>query len=329
MPVVSVVMYFHRMTPFLQPAVRSVLEQTLTDLELVLVDNGVGISAAALGASGRDPRVRLISLPHNLGISGGHNTAVAAARGEFIALLDSDDIALPQRLERQVAALRAEPRLGLVSSRAQQIDDTGAVIGTEFSLGGEVEQRVFTAYTNAAPAPSYTGRADVFRRLPFREQFTFAADYDFLARAVEICPMRGVPDILLHYRRHASQTTTAHYQAQMTSACMIRLLTARRRAGRDENLDAVVTALRDGTTPDRDLREVYRYFAEISLAENFPLLAVYHARKALSVRRTPADCGWAIRVVRRACRRTDSGCSILIRMFLGGPLRAHRLSREG
>lgn len=329
MPVVSVVMYFHRVTPFLQPAVRSVLEQTLTDLELVLVDNGVGITPAALGDSARDSRVRLISLPHNFGIAGGHNTAVGAARGEFIALLDFDDIALPHRLERQVAALRAEPRLGLVSSCAQQIDDTGAVIGSEFSLVGEDEQRVFTAYTNAAPAPSYTGRAEVFRRLPFREQFTFAADYDFLARAVEIWPMRGVPDILLHYRRHASQTTTAHYQSQMTSACVIRLLTARRRAGRAEDLDGVVNALRDGTRPERDLREVYRYFAEISLAEDFPLLAVYHARKALSVRRTPADCVWALRVVREAYRRTASGRSILIRMFLGGPLRAHRLSRRG
>jgi GT2 family glycosyltransferase len=85
MPVVSVVMYFHRVTPFLQPAVRSVLGQTFTDCELVLVDNGVGISAAALGESGRDPRVRLISLPRNVGIAGGHNAAVAAAQGEYNA----------------------------------------------------------------------------------------------------------------------------------------------------------------------------------------------------------------------------------------------------
>ena len=114
MPQVSVLMVFHRVTPFFEPAVRSVLEQTFDDLELVLVDNGTGLPVKALGELGADPRVHWVRLPCNEGIPSGHNAGVAAARGEFIALQDYDDIALPHRLERQVATLRADPGIGLV-----------------------------------------------------------------------------------------------------------------------------------------------------------------------------------------------------------------------
>lgn len=331
MPVVSVVMYFHRVTRFFQPAVQSVLQQTLTDWELVLVDNGTGSGTAPLGAAGRDPRLRCIALPQNAGIAGGHNAALAEARGEFIALLDADDIALPQRLERQVAALRADPRLGLVSSRANQINEHGVVIGREFALTEEAEQRVFTGYTNPAPAPSYTGRAEVFRRFPFRPQFASAHDYDFLSRAAEVWPMRGIDEVLLHYRRHAEQTTAQRHEQQMTSACAIRLLAARRRSGRAEDVDTAFDAVRETPPTEEALSDTYRRFAAQSLAEDFPLLAVYHARKALSVRRRPADCRFAIGIAMAALRRERCDRRLLVRMLLGGPLRAHglRSSRRG
>ena len=327
MPVVSVVMYFHRVTPFLRPAVESVLRQSFGDLELVLVDNGVGVGAEPLGESGRDPRLRIVSQPEHSGIAEGHNTAIALARGEFIALLDSDDIALPNRLEKQVAALRADERLGLVSSCADQINEDGTVIGREFALVGAEEQRVFSGYTNPAPAPSYTGRAVVFRRFPFRAQFPFACDYDFFSRAAEAWAMRGIPEVLLHYRRHAQQTTAARFDSQMISACVIRLLTARRRSGRDENLDATVRAVSEWSAPGRNLGEVYRHFAGLSLAEGFPLLAVYHARKALSVQCRPSDFRAAMAILMAAIRSENHNRARLLRMFRGGPLRAHGLRR--
>ena len=73
MPAVSVLMVFHRDTPFLRPALASALKQTFADFELVLVDNGTGLGADALGELGRDPRLRWVRLARNEGIPGGHN----------------------------------------------------------------------------------------------------------------------------------------------------------------------------------------------------------------------------------------------------------------
>jgi glycosyltransferase involved in cell wall biosynthesis len=325
MPAVSVLMVFHRVTPFLVPAVRSVLTQTFRDLELVLVDDGTGLGVEPLGEWGRDPRIQLVTRPTNGGIAKGHVAALAHARGDYFALLDSDDIALPDRIERQVAVLRAEPRLGLVSTRVEAIDERGQVTGPEFCLLGEQEQKIYTAYTAAGVTSSYAGRREVFLRFPYRLEFDCATDYDFFSRAAEVCPIRGIPEILTQYRRHPEQVTQQRASEQIAAACLIRLLTARRRHGRPEDLAGLVAEhggwLRDPPTP----AEAYARFARLALREGFAPLAVYHARKLLSVRRDIASCVRAARALAGALRIAPGDAALLLRLFFTGPLRAHRL----
>jgi hypothetical protein len=141
--------------------------------------------------------------------------------------------------------------------------------------------------------------------------------------------MRGVPEVLVQYRGHAQQTTMLHRTTQTLNACTIRLLTARRRSGRPENADVALASGAEWAASAPDIPDVYRGFATLSLAENFPLLAVYHARKVLSVRRRPSDCGWAARIFTAAFRKERKNRSLLVRMFFGGPLRAHGLRRAG
>lgn len=324
-PTVSVIMAFHRVTPFLRPAVQSVLTQTCRDLELILTDNGTGAGLAPLGELGRDPRIRLISHRSNLGIPNAHNAAVAVACGEFIAFSDYDDVSLPQRLEKQVAALRADPTLSLVSSCAETIDEHGTVVGREFALLGAQEQRVFSAYTTPAPSPSYTGRRKVFEQLPFRSEFPVAGDYDFIARVADAGRITGVADVLFHYRRHAGQSTWQHRASQTLSASCIRLVTARRRSGRAEGFAELAAELQSWRDEPPAVREIYADFAGRCLRENFPVLAAYHARKLLSVTRDVAACGVACRTVVRALRLAPREASLIVRMFLTGPLRTHGL----
>jgi len=318
-------MVFHQVTPFFQPAVQSVLGQTFRDLELVLVDNGSGLGLAPLGELAEDPRLRLVSLPANEGIPQGHNRALRHARGQYIVLLDYDDIALPHRVERQVGMLRADPRLGLVSSRAAAIDERGMVLGPEFSLLGEQEQYVYSAYTTPVVTPAYAGRREVFERFPYRPEFPHAGDYDFLARAAEAWPMRGVSEVLLHYRRHSGQATRQHLASQILSACMIRLITARRRHGRAEDLSGVVTALGPWLQEPPPPAEAYARFARWSLREGFAPLAVYHARKLLAARRDARSCLLALQVLGRALRMAPRAGALLLRLFFTGPVRAHGL----
>ena len=323
MPTVSVIMPFHRVTPFLRPAVRSILNQTLPDLELVLVDNGTGAGLAALGEEGKDPRIRLISLPTNAGVTIARNLAVTESRGEFIALLDHDDIALPTRLEKQVAVLRAEPGLGLVSSLADQIDSEGRVTGREFALWAEAEQRIFSHYTMPAPTPSYMGRREVFEKFPSRVEFELAEDYDFLTRVLDFWPVRGIPEVLIQYRCHPGQATKERYGKQCLGACVIRVLAARRRQGRDEEYAATIARYKSWLVVPPPLEEIYADFARLCLRERLPLLAVYHARKTLSAARTVRTFVSAGLVVVRALRQAPAEAPMLLRMFFTGPVRAH------
>lgn len=323
MPVVSVLMVTHRVTPYLRPAVASVLGQTLADFELLLVDNGAQLGPDDLGPAATDPRLRLIRLPANLGFPAAVNAAIPEVRSDFVALLDHDDVARPHRLERQVAALREDPTLGLVCSGADTIDANGAVIGRQFLLPDSREQLIFSAYSNPGPAPSYAGRREVFRRFRYREWFTVASDYDFLSRALESVPARGLREVLMQYRWHPAQATQQQHTAQVLKAGVVRLLTARRRSGRDEAFDSTVERAARWGEERLTQAEIYRRMAGWYLGDGFPLLAVFAARRA--VRQQPCHLAWAMRVLLVALRRSPGERGLQLHLFLRGPLRAHRL----
>lgn len=311
-------MVLHRDTPFLRPAIASVLAQTFGDLELLLVDNGTGLTSAALGPPGADARLRWLRLGRNEGIAAGHNAGVAAAQGEFIALLDYDDLALPTRLERQVAALRADPGLGLVSARAAKIDAEGRVTGELFCLPGAAGHRAYAQYAAPIITPAIAGRREVFLETPYRPQFPFAADLDFQARVTERWRSAVLPEVLLHYRWYPDQTTQQKSAAIESSRAVICLTTARRRAGRAEDL-AMVLAAGEGRTA----AECNRQLAELCLQEGYAEPAAYLARRLLAVERSPS-VAWrvlclAVKAWRRAAPAERGRVS---RMFLRGPVRA-------
>lgn len=323
MPVVSVVMLFHRVQPFLIPAVRSVLAQRHADLELILVDNGTGVAESFFPA---DPRLRLLRLSSNRGIGGGHNAAVAAARGEFIALLDYDDLALPDRIATQVAALRADSTLDLVCGLAEGIDAAGKPLGREFTLAGSDAQFAFTAYSVPSITPTWLGRTELFRRFAFREEFGAAPDFDFLSRALEKARMGLVPATVTHYRHHAAQTTLQG-ATQVINACCIRRLTARRRAGRDEGFIELTAEMSRWLDEGIDAATAYRRTAEECLKEGFALQAVFHARRHIACRRRPIAFLWGLRLLASARAAAKDGDARLAAMFFGGPLRYHGLRR--
>lgn len=107
-PTVSVVIPTYNRADLIGRAIRSVLAQTWTDWELVVVDDCSQDATADVVRSFADPRIRLIRHERNRGESGGRNTGIAEARGPYVAFLDSDDEWLPAKLEKQLAALRAQ-----------------------------------------------------------------------------------------------------------------------------------------------------------------------------------------------------------------------------
>jgi glycosyltransferase involved in cell wall biosynthesis len=311
----------HRDTPFLRPALASVFGQTLADLELILVDNGANLDPATLGDAGRDPRLRWIRFPSNQGIPVAHNAAVAEAKGEFIALLDHDDLMLPTRLEKQVALLRAEPALGLVSSLAETIDADGRVTGREFALVSGDEQRRYSEFAAPVVTPAYTGRRHVFADLPYRAEFSLTADFDFLARAAEQFGLGAVPEVLLHYRRHAAQTTVEHAARISAERCAIRLLAARRRVGRREGQWG--SRLKSVAQHAPKEAEMLLRFARQFLDEGFFLQASWHARRSVVARKLGFFAAWNLQ--KEIQRSAGAERPRAARMFWQGPVRALEL----
>jgi glycosyltransferase involved in cell wall biosynthesis len=109
MPLVTIILNSYNQREYLRQSVESALAQTLTDFELLIVDNGSNDGSHELLRSFTDPRIRLVLNENNVAISRRFNEAVAMARGEYICFLYSDDYYLPHKLERQVALFQALP----------------------------------------------------------------------------------------------------------------------------------------------------------------------------------------------------------------------------
>jgi glycosyltransferase involved in cell wall biosynthesis len=131
-PLVSVIMPLYNGEAFLEAAVASVRAQSWKNWELLIVDDGSkdGSLQRARRLAGDDPQVRVLQHPGgaNRGVSHTRNLAIESSTGDWIALLDCDDVWLPDKLARQIDVLRAHPDLCLVYSKAQVIDDAGRIV---------------------------------------------------------------------------------------------------------------------------------------------------------------------------------------------------------
>src|SRR5437868_1027615 len=107
-PSVSVILPTHSRVEFLRRAIETVLAQTFSDLEVVVVDDGPNEAIAQLVRAHPDERVRLVRHERNQGVAAARNTGIGASRGAYIGFIDDDDLWLPTKLERQVPLLRDE-----------------------------------------------------------------------------------------------------------------------------------------------------------------------------------------------------------------------------
>ncbi len=120
----SVLIPVFNKAPFVQEAVESVLNGTFQDFEIICVDDKSTDNSLDVLRSITDPRVRIIELPRNLGPAGAANAGLDACTGEYIVRLDADDIALPDRLERQIAFMDTHPDIGASSGRLNLFGST-------------------------------------------------------------------------------------------------------------------------------------------------------------------------------------------------------------
>jgi glycosyltransferase involved in cell wall biosynthesis len=128
-PLVSVITAVYNGERYLSEAVDSILGQTVADFEFIVVNDGSTDRTAQILGSYVDPRIRILHNQQNVGPAASRNRAIAGARAPYIAIQDADDVALPQRLEKQIFFLEKNPNVALVGSHAVTIDDQGNECG--------------------------------------------------------------------------------------------------------------------------------------------------------------------------------------------------------
>lgn len=215
-PVASLIVPAFNVAATIAETLESLLAQTFTDFELIVVDDGSSDDTADVVARFPDPRLRIV-YQANLGLAGARNTGIHHARGAYIAFCDADDLWLPEKLELHIAHLEANPDVGISFSGSQMIDETGAPLG----ISQKPRLRNITAAHIFKRNPIGNGSAAVIRRTAldgmvyrptgeierdwwFDETFRQSDDIEAWARFALTLDWRieGIPGELTLYRIH-------------------------------------------------------------------------------------------------------------------------------
>ena len=206
-PSVSVLLPVHDGERFLREALDSVLGQTLPGLGVLVVDDGSVDGTAALLASYRDEGLRVVRQEH-AGLVAALRLAVRETRAALLARMDADDVSLPQRLERQVGFLEANPRVGLVGCGVEVIDESGRVESTILLPPSDEELRRRLLLRNPFTHGSVVVRREALEEGGgYRPGHGANEDYDLWRRIARRWELAALPEVLYRYRRHGAGVT--------------------------------------------------------------------------------------------------------------------------
>lgn len=192
-PLVSVVIPTYNRAHSLETSVRSVLEQTRTEIELIVVDDGSNDQTAELIARLNDGRIRYIGLSKNRGASAARNIGIAHAHGQYIAFQDSDDEWLPHKLEEQLPLFEQFPqKRGVVYCKYQRIDR-----GLPGRVFGEPFNRETLLYRNFVGTPTMVVHKDCLQLERFDEKLSRRQDWELCLRLMQHYPFGFVPEVLV------------------------------------------------------------------------------------------------------------------------------------
>ncbi|MEE4451346.1 glycosyltransferase family 2 protein [Novosphingobium resinovorum] len=220
-PRVSVILPCYNGEAYLREAVQSILDQSFTDFELVVVDDGSTDATPAILEEMRenDTRIRVVRQP-NGGIVAALNTAIDHARGEFIARMDADDVSFPDRLACQVDWLDAHPQTVLVGGQA--VEDRHPTPASTRTTGGrhaKTDLSVYPPRVAVSMHPLIMIRAAALRAMGgYRNGYRHAEDYDLFIRASAFGRIDNPPVDVLFYRRHEGAISVGNVEEQERSA---------------------------------------------------------------------------------------------------------------
>ena len=207
-PKISVIMPAYNAERYIECAIKSILNQTLKDFELIIIDDGSTDGTLKKIQKIQDSRI-VIHCQENMGQALARNAGIALARGKYIAMMDADDISLPERFEKQVEYLESHRDIGAVSSFIQNVDSSGKPIG---AWGDDVNVKTPEQIRNTIVYKNCFSHAPTMFRVKNIKHYKYrnikaAEDYELWLRMIsDGIILAKIPEFLYLYRQHDSST---------------------------------------------------------------------------------------------------------------------------
>ena len=236
MPEVSVIIPSYNHADFIGAAIDSVLSQTRSDLELIVVDDGSTDHSRDVLSQFTDSRLRVL-FQENQGAHAAINRGLRQSTGNYLAILNSDDTYHQQRLEKILPVFYGDPHVGLVSSYLEIIDRKGTLLGIKHgyadlspwdlstpskSFRAETDLRAALLTENfLATTSNYVFSRQLYQQVGEFLPLRYTHDWDYALRALQYGELRLLPEALMSYRVHDSNTIRENLSAMVFEICWI------------------------------------------------------------------------------------------------------------
>jgi glycosyltransferase involved in cell wall biosynthesis len=207
---------------YLDHAIRSILEQSFGDFEFIIINDGSKDRSLEIIKGFDDPRIRLIDR-ENKGLTASLNEAIELARGEYLARQDADDFSHPERFEREVARLEADPGLGLIGSNYVVVDEQDDSVGQTNVFTHPDDLKVVEALSNQFGHGSIMMRTEVVKQVgPYDPAVGIVEDYDLFVRISHVAQIANIKEPLYYWRRNPVGVSLSNQDRQMKNFYAVR-----------------------------------------------------------------------------------------------------------
>lgn len=214
-PLVSVVIGVHNGERYLAEALMSVFQQSYSELEVIVVDDGSTDSTPEILAQWPDSRLRVLTNPARQGLARALNRGIERSNGTYIARMDADDICHPERIERQVCFMELNHEVGLLGTACRLIDEAGRVCGVVQHPTSDPTIRWRLLFAPPLAHPSVMLRREVLKQdLRYDPAWPVAQDYELWPRLLRQCRGANLTETLLDYRVHGNSVSVAKREEQ-------------------------------------------------------------------------------------------------------------------
>lgn len=220
---VSVVMSVYNEQRWLKESIDSILNQSFTDFEFIIGNDGSTDNTKTILRFYKDPRLKIINFKKRLTLTYALNELLKEVKGEYIARMDADDIACPDRLKRQVDFLDIHPQVGMVGAWYVAINESGKFLREVKLPTTDLEIRRIAMRLNPICHPTMMFRRKLIDKLgPYDPKLNGAEDYDLVLRFLAVTKVVNLPDFLLKYRISSSSISLTQMDNVLKQALRVR-----------------------------------------------------------------------------------------------------------